>query len=72
MTKNIERHKTNEHQVKGKCQVCGQVNHTSIWRVFLQDGWFRGDDINLGKFCKKCKTRANIEKRIEALNDQKH
>jgi len=47
--------KYNIHQAKGKCQVCGKVNHTSIWKIFVQVGWFRGDDEYLGKVCKNCK-----------------
>ena len=47
--------KTNEHQSKGQCDICKKVNHTSIWKTFVQDGWFRGDDIYVGKFCKICK-----------------
>jgi len=59
--------KTNEHQDRGQCQVCKKVNHTSVWKVFLQEGWFRGDDVYLGKFCKRCKTKENIEKRIQEI-----
>jgi len=63
----MRKYKTNEHQVKGECQVCKNVNHTSIWVICLQEGWFRGDDISLGKFCKKCKTKENIKKRINEI-----
>lgn len=62
------RNKTDIRMDKGQCQLCKNThNQTSIWKVFLEDGWFRGDDIYLGKFCKKCKTKENIEKRIQAL-----
>ena len=54
--------KWNSHQSRGQCQICKGINHTSIWKVFLQDGWFRGDDIYLGKLCKGCKTTENINK----------
>ena len=43
------------YQTKGMCHICEKVNHTSIWEVFVQDGWFRGDDEYLGKVCKKCR-----------------
>ncbi len=59
--------KTNSHQSKGQCSVCKKINHTSIWKVFLEDGWFRGDDVYLGKFCKECKkNKKNIEDAVEA------
>jgi len=53
--------KFNACQDKGQCQVCKKTNHTSIWKVFAQVGWFRGDDIYLGKLCKYCKTKENME-----------
>ncbi len=46
--------KYNWHQDKGQCSSCKKVNHTSIWKVFVQTNWFRGDDEYLGKFCKHC------------------
>ena len=54
--------------VNGQCAICKNVNHTSIWKTFVQDGWFRGDDIYIGKFCKICKKnrKEDIEKYIEA------
>lgn len=59
------RTKYNYHQDKGQCFNCGKSNHTSIWKVFEQDGWFRGDDIYLGKFCKICKNaRAYVDNNL--------
>lgn len=54
--------KYNEHQDKGTCLVCGKTHHqTSIWKVFLETGWMRGDDEYLGKFCKQCRKEKAYE-----------
>ena len=53
--------KVNCHQTKGQCMACKRINHTSIWKVFEQVNWFRGDDIYIGKFCKHCKNNKKYE-----------
>ena len=51
----MSREGINYHQDKGQCQVCKNVNHTSIWKVFKEVNWFRGDDEYVGKVCKHCR-----------------
>ena len=55
MTNKSVREKVNYHQDKGQCQVCKKIDHTSIWKVFKQVSWFRGDDEYVGKVCKRCR-----------------
>ena len=60
--------KTNTYQSsKGKCCSCGDDKKEftkpkkgkvypkhKFYRLYLQTGWFRGDDEYLGTFCKLC------------------
>ena len=48
----------NFSQDKGVCSICGKTSkQTSIWKVFEEVSWFRGEDSYLGKFCKECKRK---------------
>lgn len=49
----------------GSCKVCGKSGITykvkgkkkygiPYYKVFIHEGWFRGDDTYLGKVCQEC------------------
>lgn len=55
--------KVNYFQDKGVCLICGKTHkETSIWRIFEEVTWFRGEDEYLGKFCKECRKLKKYEK----------